>query len=224
MEISLLCNAGLALFCDGETLLIDVLNKTVAPFCGLEESEWQKILHREKPYDHVVGLFFTHGHGDHCCKEKLLAYRQAWPSIPVFLPDDIDENGIVEMKNFLIEYRKVAHAPMPEEVPPHVIAKIRAAGKVIYIGADAALDVPPHAEFLGNEQVDAGFWNSMYLSRPENRSLLQKAAKKNYIYHMPKENPDAYGIWKKCHNNFRRFGEELGNVTVMDRYPYKIEL
>ena len=90
--------------------------------------------------------------------------------------------------------------------------------------ADANLEPQMHRNFLNGRRADAAFWNSMYLSKPETRQILQQSAAQNYIYHMPKTRPDANGLWRKCENNFKRYGNELGHVTVIDHYPMDIEL
>ncbi len=220
----MLCNAGLALRYKNSVLFVDVPNGEIAPFFALDEETWQKIIAGECPYENIAGFYFTHNHPDHYHAGRLAAYLEKHPDARVFLPDEECEDGVITMGEFKIEYHRMPHAPLPEETPPHVISKIYAGDKVVYIAGDAELNADGHAAFIGEKQVDAAFWNSMYLSRPDTRVLLQKAAKKNYIYHMPGNEPDVFGLWKKCRTNFRRYGEELENVTVMDRYPYTVEV
>ena len=64
----------------------------------------------------------------------------------------------------------------------------------------------------------------MYLSRAETRLLLRCISAKNYIYHMPENDPDGFGIWKKCKNNLNRYPDELRTVRVLKRYPSVIEI
>ena len=85
------------------------------------------------------------------------------------------------------------HAPIPN-APAHVVTWIETGEGSVYLAADAELDPERHREVLKNRTADAAVWNSMYLSRPETRSLMKDAGKQNYIYHMPAERPDCAGL------------------------------
>ena len=126
------------------------------------------------------------------------------------------------MGPFYISYRRVDHAPLPE-VPPHVVSWIETGEGSVYLAADAALDLTQHRSFLGDKKADIGIWNSMYLSKPETRALLHDAAHKNYIYHMPANRPDSWGLWKKLELNYQRYASELENVIIWDTFPSTIE-
>lgn len=224
MRIMLLCNAGLAIESENEILLVDALNVTEQPFVGISDESWEHILNRKSPFDRVCGLYFTHLHPDHCDVRKVKQYQSKWPDIPCWIPDETTQHGALHFGSFVVEYGRVSHAPMDEPLPDHVVTWITAGEKRIYIAADAALNTEPHREFMGGRTADAAFWNSMYLSRQETRSLLADTTARNYIYHMPEENPDGYGIWKKCNNNLKRFRDELKTVRVLKRYPTVIEI
>ena len=86
-----------------------------------------------------------------------------------------------------------------------------------YLAEDAV-----HEAFLNGRKACMGIWNSMYLSRPETRCLMHRAAHKNYVYHMPECQDDMSGIWRKCRNNLQRYPDELRDIVIMDRYPYVI--
>ena len=202
MHISLLCNAGLALTQKEQTLLVDVPNKSVKPFFGLSESVKEAILNRMQPYDKVCGLCYTHTHPDHCDMSFLTKYHNRWSDIPIYYPTKQTEQGSVTIGVFNLEYCPIPHAPMDEAVPPHTALFIKAGENTVYVAGDAVLDPSQHRDFLNNRKANAAFWNSMYLSRPETRQLLQQSAEKNYIYHMPAEQTDSFGIWKKCQKNF----------------------
>lgn len=224
MRITLLCNAGLALEYENQVLLIDVPNQTAPPYSVLPDEEWNKIMNREKPYDRVCGFFLTHSHSDHCDPEKLAQYQNRWPQIPCYLPNEETKSGTILMGPFVISYHRIEHAPMDEQVPPHVVCWIRVGDKSLYIAADAKLDPSEHWKCIRGRVANAAFWNAMYLSRRETRQLMSQTAAANYIYHMPAVEPDNYGIWKKCRNNMMRYGEELHNVTIMHPNPYQIEI
>lgn len=215
MDISLLCNAGLALTYEGKTLLVDVPSGLCPPFQRMEEPLWEKILHRESPFENVCGLYFTHDHPDHCDRERVADYRRLWPEVPVYFPEAEQQEGTVVMGPFVISYGQFPHAPLDEPVPPHVVTWIRAGEQSVYITADAVPDVDRHRAFLKGRKANFAFWTSMYLSRPETRQLLHETAENNFIYHMPADDPDSWGLWRKCRLNFERFGEELENITVL---------
>ena len=224
MEITLLCNAGLALSYEGATLLVDVPNGVCAPFHTLDDDLWQKILAHESPYENICGLYVTHDHPDHFDREKVSAYCARWPQTPVFLPGKDTQQGTVVMGPFVISYGRLPHAPLDGETPPHVVTWIAAGDQSVYLAADAATDVQAHRDFLKGRRANAAFWNSMYLSQPQTRQLLREAAAHSYIYHMPAENPDGFGLWRKCQLNVQRHGQDLQTVTVLDRYPGSITL
>lgn len=225
MEIKLLCNAGLAITYEGKTLLVDIPNQAFSPFAALPPLQWQMIMNRTGEFGMVCGLFITHNHPDHCDMERVRAYRSRWNEVNVFVPDDsTPQMGTVVMGPFVISYRRMDHAPMDVPTPPHVVAWVRAGDKTVYIAADAKLDLEEHRRFLKGRVANGAFWNAMYLSRPETRLLLREAAQKNFVYHMPEVEPDSIGIWKKCRNNLSRYENELQGVTVLDCYPYIIEL
>lgn len=224
MHITLLCNAGLALTHDGQTLLVDVPNQTVLPFYGLPDEMRENIISRTPPYDTVCGLCYTHTHADHCDMTFLAEYRNRWPGVPIYYPMAKIGQGSITVGAFTIEYCEIPHAPMDEEAPPHVALLIQAGEKSVYIAGDAVLNPDLHQAFLKDRRADAAFWNSMYISRPETRQLLKGTAASNYIYHMPAVQTDSFGIWKKCQRNLERSADELKTVTILDQYPTKITI
>ena len=224
IRITSLCNAGFAMEYEGQILLIDITNKPYGPYYGLPEETWIQIYKKAKPYDCVCGMYFTHDHPDHCNKEMLQQYAARWPEVPIFVPEENMTTGTIRYAPFELEYQIFPHAPMLHAVPPHVVTWLRVGEKSVYLAADAALDVQQHRVFLRGRKADLAIWNAMYLSRPETRQLLRETADRNIICHMPKERNDWAGIWKKCDNNFRRYGEELKDVTVLEGYPNEIWL
>lgn len=222
MKLTLLCNAGFALELPDAMLLVDAPNREIASFYALPEETWQKILNKEPPYDKVCGFWFTHDHPDHFDRNRMEAYLARWPKTPVFLPVETTATGRARMGPFTIEYCRMDHAPIPG-APPHVVSLITAGKEQLYVSADAALIPALHRAFLRQRKADAALWNSMYLSRPETRALMQETTTRNYIYHMPKDHPDREGLWRKLEINFNRSAAELQTVTVLEDYPSIIE-
>ena len=223
MRITLLCNAGLALETDGDILLVDTPNEDLPPFSGLPDQTWQQIYDRKPPYDKVCGLWFTHDHPDHCHRQRVMDYHSRWPQIPVFLPEYYPAAGIVKMGPFRMQYKQMDHAPI-ENPPVHVVTMVSAGEGSLYLPADAVLDCELHRAFLQGRRCSAVICNSMYLSRPDTRALLRETADQIFVYHMPSERPDSFGLWKKLERNRERFAEELKTVTVLDRYPMEWEI
>ena len=223
MKLTLLCNAGLALEADGQMLLIDLPNEQFEPFYRLPDEAWNQILSREPPYDEVVGLYFTHLHPDHCDLKRLQMYRNRWPEVPVFLPEEHLVKGQVEMGIFQIKFQRMDHAPIPN-APVHVVTTVRGGEKSVYLAADAKLDSNAHRQFLNNEKLDCAVWNPMFLSRPETRQLMKETAHLNLIVHMPQERPDQYGLWKKLEHNLKRHPEVRTYAEVLDCYPSEVTI
>lgn len=219
MTLTVLCNAGLALTCEGKTLLVDVPNCDLPPYYSLPEETWSQILALQEPYQGLCGLYFTHNHPDHCDMEKVQALKQRHPEIPVSVPEDYEEKGTLHWGPFHIEYQSAPHTPLPFKEPPHRITWIHAGETQVYVAGDAVLDPDVHRAFLQNRVADIGIWNSMFLSRPETRILLKEAARETHIYHLPLPGTPDRGIWRKCSNNFQRHPEELSGIQVIDHYP-----
>lgn len=220
MKITLLCNAGIMLETKNSALMIDLPNKEIPPFYELPEREWNKIYQRVAPYDKVCGFFFTHDHGDHLDKERLSQYTEA--DLPIYIPTKNALGGTIEMGEFLIEYRRIEHAPI-ENAPVHMVALIKAEGKTVYVTADAKLDVSEHKMFLNGRCADVALWNAMYLSGQQTRQLMREAARRNLIYHLPQYD-DQHGIWAKCRKNQERYPDELRNVEILSVYPTQINV
>ena len=217
MNITLMCNAGLMLEHNGQTLLIDIPNGYCPPFNTISVSAWKEIVTSKR----IVGLYFTHAHPDHYNSEMVEQFCAEYPEIPVFLPKQGVESGNTTMGDFELEYCMVPHAPIVDP-PVHVVTLIKTKDMTVYLPADAELDPVSHRLFLNGRKADIGIWNAMFLSRPQTRSLMHEAAFRNYIYHMPLQDEDTMGIWRKCRNNFERFPEELLDITVLNHYPYII--
>lgn len=219
MNITLLCNAGLALTYQKKTLLIDLPNCNLHPYYALPDETWQQILTLQAPYNDLCGLYFTHDHPDHCDLNKVQEFKSRQPEIPVSFPVNYDERGELQWGPFRIVYQSAPHTPLPFKEPPHRVTLVQAGETTVYIAGDAILAPDIHKEFLHGNVADIGIWNSMFLSRPETRSLLHQAAKETFIYHMPLPGTEDRGIWRKCNNNFQRHPEELKGVQVLDHYP-----
>ena len=97
MQLTLLCNAGLALVSGGQTLLVDVPAGEAPPFAPLPPEIWQRILERDGDYRRLAGLWFTHTHPDHCDLDALAAFQRRWPEVPCLMPQAGELHGIVEL-------------------------------------------------------------------------------------------------------------------------------
>lgn len=212
MELAFICNAGLALTHEGETLLIDAPNMDHPPFFHLTDAAWDAIRDRYN----ICGFFFTHDHPDHLDLTRLLEHVEEHSTVTYHIPHAA-VSGQLTIGPFEIEYHPIPHAPIPD-APVHTVALIKVDGKTIYVTADAALGPALHKDVLRGRKADVAIWNSMYLSHADTRSLMMEVSERNIIYHMPTR-PDAYGMWKKCDKNFERYGQELAGVRVIENYP-----
>ncbi len=215
MRITLLCNAGLAVESRGEVLLIDLPNEALMSFYRLPDDTWKRICQRQTPYDGVCGFYFTHAHPDHYDSSRLNDYCRIWPDTPVVIPSG--DAGTISLGVFTVEYAKVDHAPTGQIDPPHFVGWITDGEKSIYLPADAKLDCEAHRAFLKGREADVGFWNAMFLSRPDTRALLRESAKKTYIYHMPKKEGYGEAVWQKYRKNLERYPDELKDFVLMEQ-------
>lgn len=221
MKLRLLCNAGLAIEYHENTLFVDLPNGEYHPFSTLQDETWEAICAKRKPYENVAGFFFTHCHLDHYDKKRLDVYLERYHDTPYFAPTNESLCGELQMGEFKIEYYRIDHAPIPHS-PPHIVSMITVGEKMIYISADAELNVSKHRFFINNRRADVAFWTPMYMSRADTRKLMEETAQQNYIYHMPSRT-DGPEIWKKSENNLMRYPEELNTVTVLEPYPTVID-
>ncbi len=224
MRITLVSSCGLVLEQDGSALLIDALNKQFRCYYGLPPEVFAKMLAGEPPYDAVCGVLFTHAHPDHYSASRAEQLRAACGA-PVFLPQpNTPERLMMQLGPFTVECSRFPHIPVPGMAEAlHAVYWISAAGKSIYVTADAQIDTERHRAILHGRRADAAFWNGQYLSHPETRELLLAAAVKNYIYHIPVDEKDVCGIRRKCERSMARFGAELPNVSLLEQYPSSLE-
>ena len=215
LELTFICNAGLALTYAGKTLVIDAPNMDHPPFRYLTDEAWDDICKRMD----ICGFFYSHDHPDHLDRQRLLSYLDKRQDAMCYIPYE-SSGGRMDIGPFRINYHPIPHAPLPD-APPHLVALIEAGDKAVYIAADAALETALHRDVLCGRRVDAAIWTPMYLSRADTRMLMAEVAAYNYIYHMPAR-PDMGGMWKKCEKNFERYGEALTGVRVIENYPETI--
>lgn len=221
----LLCSTGLAFRCGTSTLLVDVLNGSYGSFYRLPRETAAAIISGAPPYDCVDGLVYSHLHPDHYDQADNAAFLRTHPGVPAFFPTiDTPPHGVLRMGDFTVEYQYLEHAPCDYTWAKHYVLLLSAGETTVYLTTDAALDPAAHLAFLAGRQADYGFWNAMYLSRPETRRLLRRCARKTYIYHMPLAAGDTSGICRKAAQNFRRHGDELAGVTVLGTYPQQLLL
>ena len=224
MKITLVSSCGLVLEQDGQTLLIDALNKQYRCYYGLPPETFVRMLSGEPPYDAVCGILFTHAHPDHYSASRTKQLRAACGAAVVLPQPDTPERLNVQLGPFAVECSRFPHIPVPglEEIA-HAVYWISAAGKSVYVTADAQIDTTRHRAILRGRRADAAFWNGQYLSHPETRELLLEAAEKNFIYHIPVDEKDACGIRRKCERNMARFGADLcwSNTRRFWRYEAK---
>ncbi len=223
LHAELIASTGLFFTLDGAGLLVDALNTPFRSFQGTPRETAERIVAGAPPYDRVCGLVYSHLHPDHYSQADNAAFLRAHPDVPAFFPTrETPDHGVLTMGPFRVEYRYLEHTPCDYAWAKHYVLLVSAGGTAVYLTTDAALDTAAHLDFLAGRRADYGFWNAMYLSHPETRALMRRAAAGNYIYHMPASADDA--ICRKAARNFERYPEELAGVTVLDRYPASLEL
>ena len=180
MRITLVSSCGLVLEQDGSALLIDALNKQFRCYYGLPPEVFAKMLAGEPPYDAVCGVLFTHAHPDHYSASRTEQLRAACGAPVFLLQPNTPERLMMQLGPFTVECSRFPHIPVPGMAEaPHAVYWISAAGKSIYVTADAQIDTERHRAILHGRRADAAFWNGQYLSHPETRELLLEAAVKN---------------------------------------------
>lgn len=225
MKITLLSSCGLAIEQDGAVLLIDALNKQFRCFSGLAPQTFAQMLSGRAPFDAICGILYTHTHPDHYHAARTKQLHES-SGAPVFVPQ-ADTPLCLHMRfaPFAVEFHRFAHIPV-EGWPAveHGVYVISAAGKSVYVTADAQIDAVRHREILHGRRVSVAFWNGQSLSYPQMRTLQREAAEQTCIYHIPVDAADASGIRRKCEKNFERFGAELPGLKLLETYPLELTL
>ena len=223
MRVTLLSSCGLLFEQDGQSLLIDALNKQFRCYYGLPPETFSRMLAGEPPFDALCGILCTHAHPDHYNEGRTRQLAQA-SGAPVFVPRaDTPQEQVMQLGPFRVSFYRFPHIPVPGwDAIDHGVFLIEAAGRCIYVTADAQIDVDRHRSILAGRRVDAAFWNGQYLSYPQTRALLAEASNRNYVYHIPIDEKDVCGIRRKCERNMARFGAELSTVMLLEAYPYEI--
>ncbi len=223
LRAKLLCNCGLYLQYGSSAILVDALNQPFRSFQDIPDDTAGQLIRALPPYEQIDGIFYTHLHPDHYEETRNRTFLEHHPGIPHFFPrPETSEQGRIEAGAFTVEYRHLEHIPCDHAWVKHYVLLIFAGDVTVYLTADALPDPAAHREVLAGRRADHGFFNALWLSFPETRAFLQEGVGKSYIYHMPPLASD--GICRKASRNLARFPGELHGVTVLDRYPYDIEL
>ena len=133
------------------------------------------------------------------------------------------EHLTMQFGPFTVDCSIFPHIPVPGmQTLPHAVYWISAAGKSVYVTADAQIDTARHRAILHGRRAEAAFWNGQYLSYPQTRALLAEVSDRNYVYHIPIDEKDVCGIRRKCERSMVRFSAELSTVKLLEAYPSEI--
>lgn len=226
MEAMLLCSTGLLLSHGDSSVLFDGLNGKHGSFKQIDRTLACQLIEGAVPrHGHIDGLFYTHLHPDHYDQPDNAAFLRNHPGVTAFFPTpETPNHGILRAGAFTVEYQYHEHMPCDYVWAKHYTFLVRAGETTLYLTADAELSPEKHRAFLRNRVVDYAFFNAVYLSYPETRKLLRDAARHVWIYHMPEPETDVSGICRKAARNLERYGKELPNVSVLQRYPVWLDL
>ena len=220
LQARLLCSTGLAFTYDGATLLVDVLNGKYGSFYQIPPETARAVATGQRPYDHVVGLLYSHLHPDHYDQNLNTEFLRYHPGVTTFFPTpETPDTGVLHMGPFTVRYGYLEHTPCDYTWAKHYVFLISAGDVTVYLTTDARLVPEEHLAFLNGCRADSAFFNAMYLSHPETRQLMTEAASQTYIYHMPRPELDHSGICRKAALNFQRYPQELRTVTLLEQYP-----
>ena len=101
---------------------------------------------------------------------------------------------------------------------------IAAAGRCIYVTADAQIDADRHRV----DPCTGGAWTprsgtGSICRIPQTRELLlAEVSGRNYVYHIPIDEKDVCGIRRKCERSMARFSAELSTGKLLEAYPSEI--
>ena len=130
---------------------------------------------------------------------------------------------MMQLGPFTVECSRFPHIPVPGMAEAlHAVYWISAAGKSIYVTADAQIDTERHRAILHGRRADAAFWNGEMLLYKSEREALCRFAAQNFIYHIPGDPQD--GFRRKLERLRGRYPAELETVRLLGDYPSEIIL
>ena len=224
MKITLLCNCGLALEAEGQTLLIDALTQELAPFYRAPEPVRQAIIDGRGDCKSVCGLLFTHLHPDHFDETAAKEFEKHHEAASVYIPNRrVTAPDSLSVGPFTVELHRVRHTSVPGYGKSTVdVMIVCAEEKRIYIASDAAPEAALHEAVLAGRRMDAAFWNGEILLYQPERSMLAQCAAQNFIYHIPPDVQD--GLRRKLVRLLARYPQELASVRLLGDYPSRIQI
>lgn len=226
LRITILCNAGILLDYGGQTLLIDGICQSAFGFYGLQDRDFGDMMQGAGAYSALRGVIFTHCHPDHFDETRVELLRSRLPDCTFWVPDeDKLSSGCIQCGPFSVYYYETPHMPQDYSQVRHFVLRIEVGGLLLYVAADAALDVAMHDKLMGPKRYDCVIVNPVYLSTAETRTLLQKRAPRRIVvYHLPGDKADQTGIRRKTERTISRFAAQLPPLTAADQYPTTILL
>ena len=217
-------NCGLYLQTEHNGILVDCPSGLHTQFDGTPLSETEKMNSGLKPYHKLTALFFTHSHADHFDRKRVRELCDSRRELIFFCPErSSPENGIITAGDFSLHYWNVPHSGEEFKDVAHRVYLIQAEGKRVYISGDSDFRSPIHRCILAEFHPDLALWNPNFVSHEEGRRLMALAGK-NYINHLSIFSADCFGVTRKCHTCFRRYGDELQNASMVTEIPTQITL
>jgi len=216
-------NCGLLLRTETSAILVDAPNRRFTAFDSMPEAEREALMAFETPYNSLCGLFFTHYHGDHFDRKTVRELVDRRRELMVLIPNgETPASGVLTCGDFTVTYLTVAHSGAEFSQVNHRTLLIEAEGKCLYVTGDADWAAPEHDAVLSRYAPDFVFCNPNYLTHEEGRALLRRT-RRCLLYHLPVTSPDSLGIYRKCRTAWERYGRELPNVILADKYPMEID-
>ena len=223
MQITFLANCGILLQGENDAILVDAPNGLHTAFDGFPETEYEKILSAEQPYNGLKAMFFSHRHSDHYDKKRVREILRARENVCAYASiGATPTEGVVQAGEFTVRYFSIPHSGEEFSDVPHRVLLAEADGKRVYMTGDAVWDANAHRQIIDAFSPNVAVWNPNYMTHAEGRELMSFVGE-NYIYHLPVAAEDVFGFGRKCRKDFEKFGNRLP-VRLVDKYPFTVHI
>jgi len=232
MDIMFLKNCGLLLSGAHSRIVIDGFNGRSDCFDCLSDEEFADFYEGKERFDNVRALIFTHKHSDHFDERRVGKYMEKYRDCSLITPENItvgtgvrgvagasgDPGDVFRftLDDFEISLMDTGHSGQEYADVLHCSILIKMCGKTVYVAGDSDYARKGIPTELKNESVDIAFFNPFYLSTPGGRRQMTEINSKiNYIYHLPIDTDDVYGLKRLAQRNAERYEGTLPALSFL---------
>lgn len=234
-------NCGLLITEGITTVLIDGICAETDCFSGLNVEDFHKMMIREKPYEKIDLLIFTHTHKDHFDYKRVNQFFEQNNPSALFLDmkRDKDDLGLIEgarksgvrlLVDDLYPFKQLEwtigeikltcypnqHSGEEFKDINHYAFLIETKDEKVYISGDSNFIDDSQIKNLDFTNVDIAFYNPYHLNHIGGRRIISAInAKQNYVYHIPAMDVDFFSISKQSIRDLGKYKSTLPDISLL---------